>query len=275
LPFNEHVIPWLIDAWQFAQDYAERIFVAAAVICVAEYLVPRSRNTLVSRARGALFLLVYIVITAAGLTLFSRLWTQVGVTPPFHIDLRSWSSSTDRLLAAAGGVAASLIVIQISEFFYYWFHRLQHRSNLLWRFHAVHHSVRELSAFNSNHHPSEELLRIPFVAVPFSLLFSFEQGYVPWAWAFFFGWQGAYEHSSTRLTFGPLRVIAPDNRFHRIHHSIDERHQNRNFGSASLLWDAVFGTLRWPRKGEWPDTGLATAPEPRNVADFLWRPFRR
>jgi hypothetical protein len=47
-----------------------------------------------------------------------------------------------------------------------------------------------MSAFNSNHHFTEEIFRIPFITIPISLLFSFNQGYVPWIWAFLIGCQG-------------------------------------------------------------------------------------
>jgi sterol desaturase/sphingolipid hydroxylase (fatty acid hydroxylase superfamily) len=258
----------------FAQEYAGRIFLAASVICAAEYLLPQSKHSTVSRFRGVIFWAVYIVITALGLTLFNRLWAYLGISPLFYVDL-SFLSSTVPILAPIGGILASLVVIQISELFYYWFHRLQHANPLLWRFHAEHHSLEEMNAFNSNHHFTEELLRIPFMTLPISLIFSFEQGYVPWLWAFLMGWQGIYEHSATKLHFGWFRYIVPDNRFHRIHHSREEKHLNRNFGSSSALWDIVFGTAYYPRNDEWPDTGLAELSEPKTLREFLFRPFRR
>ena len=168
-----------------------------------------------------------------------------------------------------------LISVQVTEFFYYWFHRLQHRVKFLWHFHAVHHSLREMNAFNSNHHFTEEVFRIPFVTIPISLLFSFEQGYVPWLFAALMGWQGIYEHSATRVHFGLLRYLVPDNRFHRIHHSMEPRHFDRNFGSGTALWDFVFGTIYYPKGSEWPRVGIEEIHEPRSMREFLLAPFQR
>lgn len=258
----------------FSRQYASRIFLAALVIALLEYLLPQSRHSLMSRVRGAIFWAAYIPITATGLILFGRLWAQLGISPLFHLDFSVLSSSPHQSLRVLGGIVASLLLIQVAEFFYYWFHRAQHTFPFLWRFHAEHHSIREMNAFNSNHHFSEELLRIPFITIPISLLFSFEQGYVPWLWAFLMGWQGIYEHSATKIHFGIFRYIVPDNRFHRIHHSNQPEHFNRNFGSGSALCDIVFGTAYYPRNDEWPDTGLDHMDEPKSMREFLLRPFR-
>ena len=237
--------------------------------------MPQSNHSLMSRIRGAIFWAVYVPITATGLILFGRLWRELGISPLFHIDVSFLSASSHEFINALGGILASLLVIQVVEFFYYWFHRAQHTFPFLWRFHAEHHSLEEMNAFNSNHHFSEELLRIPFITIPISLLFSFEQGYVPWLWAFLMGWQGIYEHSATKIHFGLFRYVVPDNRFHRIHHSMEKKHFNSNFGSATAVWDILFGTAYYPRNDEWPETGLNYMSEPKNLGDFLFRPFKK
>jgi sterol desaturase/sphingolipid hydroxylase (fatty acid hydroxylase superfamily) len=260
---------------QFAKGYASQVFIAAAVIAALEYFLPRSNHSLASRFRGAMFRVVYIVITAVGLTLFQQFWVSLGIKPLFHLELSGLSNSGNSVVHILGGVAASLIVIQFLEFFYYWFHRLQHSNRFFWRFHAVHHSLEEMNAFNSVHHFSEELFRLPFVTIPLSLLFSFDQGYIPWLWGILLGAHGIYEHSTTRLNFGPLRYILPDNCYHRIHHSKDPRHFDKNFGSASALWDIVFGTAHFLLKDEWPETGLKDKTEAKTLRDYMLRPFIR
>lgn len=245
------------------------------VLLAAELIFPQSRYTYMSHVRGAVFCIANIIITKVSLTLFYRLWAEIGIRPLLHVDLTFLPEfSSSWLLRAVGGIVASLIVLQASEFFYYWFHRLQHTNRFFWRFHAEHHSLEEMSAFNSNHHFSEEIFRIPFLIIPVSLLFSFEQGYVPWIWVLFVRWQGYFEHSSTRLNLGWARYLFPDNRFHRIHHSIERQHFNKNFGSGSAIWDMLFGTAYYPKGDEWPVVGLPNIREPRNLREFLLRPFR-
>jgi sterol desaturase/sphingolipid hydroxylase (fatty acid hydroxylase superfamily) len=71
----------------------------------------------------------------------------------------------------------------------------------------------------------------------------------------------------------------------RIHHSIEPRHRDKNFGERLAIWDWMFGTM-YPHSDEYPETGLADAAYPleasaRGVSLFtqLWQqyvyPFRR
>jgi sterol desaturase/sphingolipid hydroxylase (fatty acid hydroxylase superfamily) len=265
----------MTEIFNFAEAYAGRIFLAATVIAVAELMLPQAvQQPWISRLRGGVFWVVYIIITATGMVFFGQLWSELGVAPAFHIDLSALSQNSNIWVSSVGGIVAMLIGIQFGEFFYYWFHRMQHEFGFLWRFHSVHHSLRDMNAFNSNHHFSEELLRIPFCTIPISLLFSFDQGHIPWIFATLMSWQGIYEHSATKIHFGPLRYLVPDNRFHRVHHSMEAKHFDHNFGSGSALWDLVFGTIYHPRNDEWPNVGLANVDEPKTVSEFLVMPFR-
>jgi sterol desaturase/sphingolipid hydroxylase (fatty acid hydroxylase superfamily) len=71
-----------------------------------------------------------------------------------------------------------------------------------------------------------------------------------------------------------LRRLIADNRFHRIHHSVDPHHFDKNFGAGTTIWDQLFGTAHFPAADEWPDTGIADHPETRRLSDYLWGPFR-
>jgi sterol desaturase/sphingolipid hydroxylase (fatty acid hydroxylase superfamily) len=44
--------------------------------------------------------------------------------------------------------------------------------------------------------------------------------------------------------------------FHRIHHSIEPEHRDRNFGVIFSFWDRLFGTL-YRGDGGYPATGIA------------------
>jgi sterol desaturase/sphingolipid hydroxylase (fatty acid hydroxylase superfamily) len=168
----------------------------------------------------------------------------------------------------ASWIALPIVAALISEFFYYWFHRAQHAWPFLWRFHRVHHSIREMNAWNSVHHPTEEIFRIPFIAVPLALL-GVSLGYIPALVLAILGMQGQFEHSCTRVHLGWFRYLVADNRYHRIHHSTDPRHFGKNFGSFTSVWDQLFGTAHFPARGEWPETGLADYPEARTLRHYV------
>jgi sterol desaturase/sphingolipid hydroxylase (fatty acid hydroxylase superfamily) len=205
---------------------------------------------------GAIGILIADAIAAA--------WLPLGIKPLLP------SLAPPALPAPVSVAIGVLAAAYIGDFFYYWCHRFQHR--FLWRFHAVHHSVREMSGVTAYHHVTEGLFEFVLYSVPLTLL-THGADAVPYLGALL-AWQGNYEHSPTRLNFGPLGRYFVDNRFHRIHHSVDPRHFDRNFGIFTTLWDSVFGTAYFPSAEEWPETGVAEMPEPATIRDFLMAPLR-
>lgn len=156
----------------------------------------------------------------------------------------------------------------VSDFLRYWEHRVEHW--LFWRIHAVHHSTEDLCSTSGFHHFSEGLLFTVIYGLPMSIvthdpLATLGVGLGSQAWA-------AYTHSPVKLSIGPLRKIVCDNRFHRIHHSIEGRHWNRNFGVIFSFWDVIFRTAYWQKADEWPATGVPEYPEIKNVWSFLSKP---
>jgi hypothetical protein len=75
------------------------------------------------------------------------------------------------------------------------------------------------------------------------------------------------------MNLGPLGRYFMDNRLHRIHHSIEPQHFDKNFGLFTTLWDSLFGTAYFPARDEWPDTGVPDFPEPASMTEFLFSPF--
>jgi sterol desaturase/sphingolipid hydroxylase (fatty acid hydroxylase superfamily) len=219
-----------------------------AIVLAAELRFPRERTiTHDGRVRAILFFLLYIPVAVA-----CGLFIRVPVPR----------------LALLGGVGAFAAPF-VWDFFYYWLHRAQHAIPFLWRFHAVHHSARELGAGAGFHHFAEEPLRILFVSAPLAL---FVNG-MGWA-AIILAAQGVYLHSTTRLHLGRFAWIVADNRVHRVHHSTEARHLNKNFGAFTLLWDRLFGTDYFPHD-EWPDIGLSDRREPRTFRAYVLAPFAR
>lgn len=265
----------ILSFWETFRSYVWLIFYSSTFCFLLELLRPANNYSIASRVRGAYFWLVYILITTTFLTVFNGFWKSLGLNSLITVNLSWFSSSEYFPLKVIGWFAVAGVMPTISDFFYYWFHRLQHSNSFLWRFHAVHHSLREMNSWNNNHHFTEEIFRIPFVFIPLSLFFQGDPGYVPAIIIYILRIQGQFEHSSTKFNLGILRYIIPDNRYHRIHHSIEQKHWNKNFGFSTPLWDIIFGTVWFPQQNEWPNVGLPKIDEPKTLPDFLWRPFRK
>ena len=61
---------------------------------------------------------------------------------------------------------------------------------------------------------------------------------------------------------------------HQIHHSVEERHHDKNFGTVLSLWDWLGGTLYLAEKGQELRYGLTgdPAPETNGLAALYLRP---
>jgi sterol desaturase/sphingolipid hydroxylase (fatty acid hydroxylase superfamily) len=130
-----------------------------------------------------------------------------------------------------------------------------------------------MNAVNSYHHASEAIVSLLLYTIPTSLIVSDMGPGLPFV-SLFIWLHIVWIHSPTRANFGPLRALFVDNRFHRIHHSLEERHFDKNFGAFTTLWDRLFGTACFPERGEWPAVGLAEIDEPRGVREWIDLPAR-
>lgn len=236
------------------------LFRLIEVVLPAEDSPPPERNWLGVRIWG-IYLAVQILLTAVILSLMDASGVGSRVDPAQLLGAPTWASA----------IIVGLAVILIKDFLFYWEHRIQHR--WLWRWHAPHHAIRNLSATNSWHHWSEILMFAVLVSLPLSMIVS-NFGPRPLIAGLILSWQPIYLHTATRLQLPrALRWLIIDGRYHRIHHSLEPRHFDRNFGAATPLWDWMFGTLYMPHKSEWPDVGLAGIDEPAKITDWSQLPW--
>lgn len=128
--------------------------------------------------------------------------------------------------------------------FIYGFHRILHEVPGLWRLHRVHHTDRQIDASTTLRvHPLEpvlaSLLGIPVVAVigipPEAIFLHFL------ALAVLNFWHHANIASLPGQRHLALFLNIPE--LHEVHHSLDPRHHNANYGSILSIWDRLFGTL--------------------------------
>lgn len=231
-----------------------------------ELLIPRERHSLLSRLPGLMFWILWVPATAISFALFRQLWSWIGIPPLIVLPLNfTWAGA---LWAA---FLAPLAGAFVGDFFFYWFHRGQHA--FFWRFHAVHHSIRDMNAVNAYHHASEGAIQALLYLLPTSLILADTGPAVPMMTVLIY-FQASFIHSPAAIHLGPLRALVVDNRFHRIHHSLEERHFDRNFGAFTTVWDRIFGTAHFPQPDEWPAVGLHEIDQPRNLRAWLTLPWR-
>ena len=201
------------------------------------------------------------------------------------LDRRFHLGWIDLRFAAGKGLvalsAATILAYLLFDFFYYWFHRLQHTLPLLWQEHKFHHMDEQLSALTTiRQHWLEDFLRIPVIALPMAVVFKLDQidpyslglggaivAIVSGSWATFI-------HCNLKVHLGAASRVFVGPQIHRIHHSRLPQHHDRNFSAYFPIWDVLFGTYYAPARDEFPPTGVDGEKEFKSFGEAMIFPFR-
>lgn len=179
-------------------------------------------------------------------------------------------SDQGQILRAFGLLFAWLAM---RDFFYYWFHRLQHSSKWLWAEHSVHHSDEQMNiSTGARHHWLEMPLNAIFVVAPLAYLFKPPLITVPFIYMFI-ALTGFLIHLNVRVGLGRFAWIIANPQNHRIHHSCMPEHIDKNFAQFLPLWDVIFGTYYAPAPDEFPATGLSSGERISTLKKSLIFPF--
>ena len=240
----------LIALWLYLVRKEEGSFLA--------YLVPRAVWSHASVRVDFAMLIINRLVAAVGIT--ARL-AAVPAVAAWVSGLMPRPILTEDQLTP---LTLALIVFVIGDFFLYFVHRCYHRIPTIWPLHAVHHSASVLTPVTTyRQHPVGTLITAALNTLIFGLMFGvIAGGYGPHltfaeiagANAFVFlanATMTNFQHSHIWISFGPVleRIfISPAQ--HQVHHSIEARHYDRNFGQTLALWDWMFGTLYVIREKE-------------------------
>ena len=132
------------------------------------------------------------------------------------------------------GFIAYLLVTLIN----YWWHRLRHHNDLLWRlFHQIHHSTHRLQTVTALYaHPLDYASTMFIINLVAYALLGLNPESAAWAAA----WVGIFElweHTNIRTPrWLGYMIVRPE--MHRVHHELD--HHQKNY--ALPIWDMLFDT---------------------------------
>lgn len=252
-----------------ADLYLHIVLIALALVGV-EFLFPGNRAPK-RYSRAALFWACYVPVSVLSADIAHAVVQHYGIKP--LISLRSDSLRLAGLAGVAVNAAAVLLSAFLFDFFYYWFHRVQHAAPLLWAFHSVHHSNRSINVLSCYHHPLEDLWRLPLFLLPMALIFEVVAPSLLVVSAFVAAW-GIFNHMDSSFSLGRLRYLLADNHYHRLHHSIASEHFNVNYAGMFSVWDRLFRTqMMPPRDAQMLAVGVADLPEPQTVPQYFSAPF--
>lgn len=203
------------------------------------------------------------------INMFNSSWNLVlGILVPFTVYIWVWDNARlFDLSASAWGLLAAFVW---HELYYYWTHRLSHRTGLGWAFHSQHHSSNE---FNFT------------VAARGFFLDSLFLALFLWPGALFgispvqmFGMiilknmYGIFNHARFFPKLGIIEdyVATPAN--HRVHHGTQPKYIDKNYSQVLIIWDRMWGTFQ--REEETPTFGLTTPLESYNPVTIELYGFR-
>lgn len=167
-----------------------------------------------------------------------------------------------------------ILMILIADFLRYWFHRLSHENNFLWKFHLIHHAPSKLYWFNvGRFHPVEKTVQFLLDSLPFLLLGVHEQVFA--LYFVFYAINGFFQHSNIQIKYGFLNYLISSAELHRWHHSKKVPESNNNYGNNIILWDIVFGTYFNPKNKEVDVLGINKTVVPNHFFKQLRLPFER
>ena len=174
---------------------------------------------------------------------------QLGVVLLAGISWERWLSSASlfHLSDHVSDVSAGLIAYFIATFIFYWWHRLRHESDLLWRiFHQIHHSAQRLEVITSFYkHPVEMVVNsvIGSLLVYTVLGLSLEAAAV---YTLCTALGEFFYHANVRTPHW-VGYVFQRPEMHRIHHEFS--HHSNNYGDITW-WDMLFGTYDNPKTWE-------------------------
>jgi sterol desaturase/sphingolipid hydroxylase (fatty acid hydroxylase superfamily) len=208
---------------------ATPVFLAAIAL---EWAVGRWRGRDTYRAADAMAsvgLGIVNQLVAAGTQLFG-----IGLYVLTHEHLALWQLPTDApwvwLLALLGYDAL-----------YYAYHRFGHRVALGWAAHAVHHQSEDYNLSTALRQTGSGFLTTWVFYLPLAVL-----GVPPLVFAtvalidlLYQFW--VHTQQVGRLGWFDRWFCSPSN--HRVHHAVNDRYLDKNYGGILIIWDRLFGTF--------------------------------
>ena len=217
--------------------------------------------------------------TAVAYFLFSFLHEALGGRASLATEIDQWVIA----------VGFTVVLFVFDDFARYVVHRLMHRLPVLWAFHKVHHSATSLNPLTVlRTHPVESILfmvRSALVQGTCIALFvycfadrvSLLMVLGANAFKFVFNLLGSnLRHSEIPIGYWrwlEKLLISPAQ--HQIHHSIDRKHHDKNFGVVLAIWDLLFNTHCHSEGDQKLQYGLSLYQQPPHRLKSLYlAPFR-
>jgi alkylglycerol monooxygenase len=126
------------------------------------------------------------------------------------------------------------------DFFYYWNHRIDHEVGLFWAAHVVHHQSEHFNLSTALRQPSSGVLLgwifyLPMAVAGVPPVVFVTVGLIDLLYQFWI-----HTELVGKLGWFDRVFASPSN--HRVHHGVNDRYLDKNYGGILIIWDRLFGT---------------------------------
>ena len=173
-----------------------------------------------------------------------------------QLSVYAWVFDHHRLFTLRPTAAQWLVAFVGVDFFYYWWHRLSHEVSFLWAAHVVHHSSEDYNLAVA----LRQAILTSWTGLPFYLPLALA-GVPPLVYGLTLAFSTLYQFwIHTQLVGklgGPVEWLINLPQHHRVHHAINPRYLDKNYGATLIVWDRLFGTFA--EENEAPVYGITKA----------------
>lgn len=169
-----------------------------------------------------------------------------------------------------------ILVFILTDLKGYFNHRMFHALKPLWELHAFHHSATEFNVLSAQRgHFVEGAVVIivdtlfwkligasPINIIYIGMLVQIQQGLL---------------HSNLYQNWGFLgKYVFVSPKAHKIHHSIEPKHFDKNFGVIFIFWDRLFGSYTEEKNESAIEIGIPNNPyNKENFVKDIWTGYKR
>ncbi|GFO39573.1 alkylglycerol monooxygenase [Plakobranchus ocellatus] len=133
------------------------------------------------------------------------------------------------------------VAFLLTDFLYYWFHRISHESNIVWASHQVHHSSEDYNLTTALRQSAMQKYYSMFIyflmalAVPTPIFYVHQQFNLLYQF---------WIHTECINTVGPLEYVLNTPSHHRVHHGRNPYCIDKNYAGTLIIWDRMFNTFQ-------------------------------
>jgi alkylglycerol monooxygenase len=156
-----------------------------------------------------------------------------------------------------------LLALLFYDFCYYWLHRAGHETGIFWAAHVVHHQSQDYNLSTALRQTSSGALLGWVFYLPMALagVPPLVFGVVALVDLLYQFW--VHTEHVPKLGWFDRWFCSPSN--HRVHHAVNRRYLDRNYGGVLVIWDRLFGSFK-----EEDEKCVYGTRSPLNSWDPLW-----